>query len=41
MYRHETFDRLILDKELKNKDLIDNLIIKYNIKKIIISAYYF
>ena len=40
MHRHGTFDRLILDEELENKGLIDNLIIKYNIKKIVTSAYY-
>jgi len=40
IYRHGTFNRLILNKGSENKDLIDNLITKYNIKKIIISAYH-
>ncbi len=40
VHRYEAFDRLILDKKLKNKDLIDNLTIKYDIKKIITSAYH-
>ncbi len=40
VYRHGAFNRFILDKRLENKDLIDNLIIKYNIKKIITSAYH-
>ncbi len=41
VYRYETFDRLILNRGLENKGLVDNFIIKYNIKKIVISAYYF
>ena len=40
IYRHEAFDRLILNKGLENKNLIDNLTIKYNIKKIITFAYH-
>ena len=40
MYRHGVFDRLILNRELKNKGLVDNLTTKYNIKKIIISTYH-
>ena len=40
IYRHGVFDRLILDKELKNKGLIDDFTIKYDIKKIVISTYY-
>ncbi len=41
IHRHETFNRLILDEKSENKGLIDNLTVKYSIKKIIISAYYF
>ncbi len=41
IYRHETFNRLILDGGLENKDLIYNLTTKYGIKKIITSAYHF
>ena len=34
VYRYETFDRLILNRGLKNKGLIDDLTVKYNIKKL-------
>ena len=40
VHRHGTFDRLILDKGPENKGLIDDFIIKYSIKKIVISTYH-
>ncbi len=40
VHRYGAFDRLILNKRPENKDLVDDLTIKYNIKKIITSAYH-
>jgi hypothetical protein len=39
--RHGVFSVLVVDERLKNKDLVAKLAEKYNIKRVIVSVYYF
>ena len=40
IYRHDIFRRLIVNGGPKNKDLIAKLMTKYNIRRVVISAYH-
>ena len=38
--RHECFEKLIVDEESENKDLVEEMINRYKIKRIVVSVYH-
>lgn len=38
--RHDCFEKLIVNDDLENKEIVEELMIKYKIKKVIVFAYH-